>query len=251
MFLVCAFHLLSLTCICLAMPGDKEDLGFFMRQDLKEVCKKFGYDCTVSDGFKIETKDGYIYSFRCTDGKIMKAWSDLKYTTWNIPMDSSQQVPPAGKQGGIVRKPDSNTNAEPRLSDEAEKGKNLYIQILDRYPKLGTLSRKPFLFLDIGSGYIIKSDPLVEIMIPINDWNSLSETDRDLLAKYASGLVNEVKANPFAYSNIPASAPIAPRIRQSVSNMTSYSWIIHEGEIFEDEGEQQMNPGKTLLSGKK
>ncbi len=136
-------------------------------------------------------------------------------------------------------------------NDEAEKGKKLYIQIIDRYPKLGALYRQPFLWLEIGPGYVIKSDPLVEIMIPIKDWNSLSEAERDVLAKYTSSLVNEVKANPFAYSNIPASAPIAPRIRQSVSNMTSDSWIIHEGEIFEDEGEQQMNPGKTLLSGKK
>ncbi len=136
-------------------------------------------------------------------------------------------------------------------SDEVEQGKKIYMQILNRYPKLDVLSRKPFLWLEFNPDYTIKSDPLVEITIPTKDWNSLSEADREFLAKYVSSLVNEVKANPFVYSNIPASAPIAPRIRQSVSNMTSDSWIIHEGELFEDEGEQKMSPGKALLSGKK
>ncbi len=140
-----------------------------------------------------------------------------------------------------------------KTGNKAELGKKLYIQILDRYPKLDR-SFKPSL-----SG-AATSDPLVELLIPIDDWNSLSEADRGLLAIYAASLVNEVKANPFPYANISASAPIAPFIRHNVStNMTSDSWIIKEGEIFElkDVGiigengkEQDMSSGRTLLSGK-
>jgi hypothetical protein len=69
---------------CFAMPGDKEDIGFLLKADLHNVCSRFGYDCTVSDGYKVEGKDGYVYYFRCTNVKLMYGWSDLKYGTWKI-----------------------------------------------------------------------------------------------------------------------------------------------------------------------
>jgi hypothetical protein len=138
---------------------------------------------------------------------------------------------------------DSNTpKADPPLTDEVEQGRKLYMHILDRHPKLDSSYRKPSLF---GAA---TSDPVAAIFLPINDWNSLSEADRGLLAIYAASLVNEVKANPFPYAHIPTSAPFAPRIRQNVSSMTYDSWGIYDGEINEDG--QDMYCGKTILSGK-
>ena len=58
--------------------------------------------------------------------------------------------------------------------------------------------------------------------------------ERDRLATYAASLVDAVRSSPFEFTNIPASAPLAPTIRKRAAAMTSSSWGIMVGAISPD-----------------
>ena len=80
----------------------------------------------------------------------------------------------------------------------------------------------------------LTENPIAIICVPIEDWGTLSEEDRDALSQYAASLVQEVKGKPFEYNQIPANAPIAPMISKNVLNMASNSWGVFAGKFSGD-----------------
>ena len=110
----------------------------------------------------------------------------------------------------------------------AERGKKLHLRILKRHPKIDQFYERPILYAELTN------DPLVVINVPIEDWDSISEKERNLLCKYVASLVNQVRSNPFSYTRIPQNAPIAPRLKENISKMTNKSWGILTGQISED-----------------
>jgi len=110
----------------------------------------------------------------------------------------------------------------------AEQGKELHIRLLKRHTKIDQFYEKPMLYAELSN------DPLVVINLPIEDWDSISADERNLLCEYVASLVNQVRSNPFSYTKIPPDAPIAPRLRANISKMTDKSWGILAGRISED-----------------
>ena len=108
---------------------------------------------------------------------------------------------------------------------KAEEGYELHRQILDRCPETGEFYRNPFVW---GAG---TSTPLCCILVPINDWDSLPDGKKDLLAHYAASFVDRVKADPFRYMSILESSPVAPLLRANVQKMTVDGWGIVVGYI--------------------
>lgn len=109
-----------------------------------------------------------------------------------------------------------------------EQGRELHIKLLKRHAKIDQFYQKPMLYAELTN------DPLVVINLPIEDWDSISGNDRNLLCEYVASLVNQVRSNPFSYTRIPPDAPIAPKLRANISKMTDKSWGILAGRISED-----------------
>ena len=119
--------------------------------------------------------------------------------------------------------------SEPKFSAaQVELGRTLHAKILDKYPRLDRSYRKPRLW---GS---MTSQPVAMIGVPTKDWQKLSKEDKDCLEAYAASLVDEVRASPMEFQEIPESAPIAPMIRENAAAMTSNSWGIMIGAISPD-----------------
>jgi len=110
----------------------------------------------------------------------------------------------------------------------AEQGKELHLRILKRHPQIDQFYERPFLYGELTDS------PLIIISVPMKDWDSISEKERDLLCEYVASLVTQARLSPFSYTKIPQNAPIAPIIKQNVSKMTEKSWGILVGRISED-----------------
>jgi hypothetical protein len=127
---------------------------------------------------------------------------------------------------------DNHTEASARQPtiDEgrAKEGLDLHLRILSKHPKIDYSYAHPLL------NAALTDNPLVAISVPIDDWNSISTDERNLLCEYAASLVSKVRSDPFTYSKVPPEAPAASMIRRNVSMMTSKSWGILAGRISED-----------------
>jgi len=118
-------------------------------------------------------------------------------------------------------------------TSEVEKGRKVHAKIINNHPSITKDHLEPCLW---GA---LTSNPLAIIIVPIDDWAVLSDNDKNLLAAYAASLVETIKSNPFKYSDVPSTAPIANKIQTNVSRMTSTSFGIMAGRI---------NPnGKSIL----
>jgi len=124
----------------------------------------------------------------------------------------------------------------------AEQGKELHLKILKKYPKVDQFYERPILYAELTN------DPLVVISVPIRNWESISEKERNLLCQYVASLVNLVRSNPFSYTRVPQNAPIAPKLRENVSRMTDKSWGILAGRISEDG--RDIYSDKLVITGK-
>jgi len=111
---------------------------------------------------------------------------------------------------------------------DINRGQKLHRKILQRHPRIDSFYYRPLLYGELTSS------PRVIINIPAKDWYSLSEAKKKLLCKYVASLVPKVKANPFRYTRIPSSAPIAWKVRSNITNMTNQSWGIAIGRITPD-----------------
>jgi hypothetical protein len=80
----------------------------------------------------------------------------------------------------------------------------------------------------------LTDQPLAVISVPVKDWQALSKEERESLEAYAASFVDAVRASPFDFTNIPASAPVAPTIRKKAAAMTSSSWGVMTGAISAD-----------------
>jgi hypothetical protein len=106
---------------------------------------------------------------------------------------------------------------------KAQEGQELHRQILSRHLEIGEFYKEPFIW---GAG---TNTPMCSIFVPNENWNSLPENGRELLAHYAASSVDKVKSDPFTYMSILQSAPVAPLVRANVQKMTGESWGIVVG----------------------
>lgn len=158
-------------------------------------------------GYKINAK------FSADSIRLPKFWNRVELAC------DSPDYPKAGdrkSEGNVV----GNT--------PAEQGKELHLKILKKHPKIDQFYARPTLYAELTN------EPLVVINIPIRDWRSISEKEKSILCEYVASLINQVRSNPFSYTRIPQNAPIAPKLRESVSKMTERSWGILAGRISED-----------------
>lgn len=120
--------------------------------------------------------------------------------------------------------------------NSVEAGNILHKQILDRHPKIGSFYCRPLLYAELTD------NPLAAICLPISDWQTLTESERASICAYTSSLVEEVKAQPFKFTQIPPTAPVASMLRGKVARMTKESYGILIGRITDD--------GRDILSDK-
>ena len=121
------------------------------------------------------------------------------------------------------------TPAPPKFSAaQVDAGRALHAQILGRHPGVDQFYKSATLW-----GATTES-PLAVISVPSADWRALSSAEQESLKAYAASCVEAVRASPFSYTNIPASAPLAPTIRQKAAAMTANSWGIMAGAISSD-----------------
>ena len=124
----------------------------------------------------------------------------------------------------------------------AEQGKAIHLRILKRHPQIDQFYERPFLYGEATDS------PLIVISVPIKDWESISSKERDSLCEYVASLVTQARLSPFSYTEIPQTAPFAPKLRENVSKMTDRSWGILVGQISEDG--RDINSDKLLKTGK-
>jgi len=72
-------------------------------------------------------------------------------------------------------------------------------------------------------------EPKASIMVPLDAWKTLNDADRLGLMHYAASLVEPMRKNPFAYCQIPATAPAADMVRKNAGKMGPRSWVIYGG----------------------
>jgi len=110
-----------------------------------------------------------------------------------------------------------------------EQGKKLHLAILDKHRKIDKFYREPFV------NGILTSTPLLCISVPENDWESLPESKKSMLAAYVASLLDNLKSDPFMYYNgVDANAPAAPTALKNIKKMSSESWGIMVGRISPD-----------------
>jgi hypothetical protein len=123
--------------------------------------------------------------------------------------------------------------AEPEIN-KSKQGHDLHLRILASNPRIDKFYRQPFIH---GA---LSNKPVCCISVPVVNWRSLSEPEKQALKNYASSLVNQVKADPFKYSGVAVNAPVAPNVRRNVAAMSNNSWGIIVGKISPD--------GRDILS---
>ena len=139
-----------------------------------------------------------------------------------------------GEPGSVGARADRQAVPAPALAAskfsvvQVEAGRALHALILGRHPGVERFYKRATLW-----GAMTES-PLVIISVPSADWRALSSAEQESLKAYAASCVEAVRASPFSYTNIPASAPLAPTIRQKAAAMTANSWGIMAGAISSD-----------------
>ena len=113
-------------------------------------------------------------------------------------------------------------------SEGIKEGRTIHLEILARHKKLDKFYQEPYLWGEVTS------KPLCCISLPIEDWESLPEKDKDSLASYAASLVKKIKADPFKYAKVSLNASLASVVRTKVVAMTDDSWGIMVGSISPD-----------------
>lgn len=130
-------------------------------------------------------------------------------------------------------------------TNQATEGEKLFMQILNRYPKLDPVYRKPMLLCAATTA------PYVALSVPIGEWKSLSEYQKHLLCLYTKSFMSKIKNHPFSYipSGLSQSAPIAPMVRKYAYAMSSSNWEIDGCRITSDG--RDMDYVVTLVKGSK
>ena len=72
--------------------------------------------------------------------------------------------------------------------------------------------------------------PVVSTVFDQAIWGNLSTEEKKALALYTSSRIPEVRQSPGKFMRIPSTAPIYPRIVDSVSNLCDDCWVIIIGE---------------------
>lgn len=114
------------------------------------------------------------------------------------------------------------------LSESIKEGRAIHLGILASHKKIDRFYREPYLWGEATS------KPLCLISVPANDWESLAEKKKELLARYAASLVKKVKADPFKYAKVSPNTPLSSVVRGNVAVMTDDSWGIMVGSISAD-----------------
>jgi hypothetical protein len=127
------------------------------------------------------------------------------------------------------------------LPSAAQRGKALHLALLARHKGLDRTYRTP----NIEGA--MTPDPVCVIHLTVDDWSGLAPAQKRDLADYISSMVAVMKTDPMKYTGIPASAPMAPRIRENVERMTATSWEIVTGAIIS--GGRDICSDRTVLSG--
>ena len=131
--------------------------------------------------------------------------------------------------------PSQNIQANNSTSSEVYMaGQNIHKSMLSKYKRLDHINYSPYI-LGIGT-----ENPKCCIAVPIKEWKSATNKNRDILKKYAEHNINIVKADPFKYAGDLNPVPsIADQFRANVARMGGNSWCIEAGRITAD--------GKTIL----
>lgn len=121
-------------------------------------------------------------------------------------------------------------------------GKNVHKSMLIKYKHLDHINYSPYI-LGIGT-----ENPKCCIAVPIKEWKSATNKNREILRKYAEYNVNIVKADPFKYAGDLNPVPsIADKFKANAARMGSNSWCIEAGSVTSDGKTIQIE--KTVASG--
>lgn len=88
------------------------------------------------------------------------------------------------------------------------------------FQKLKAKGAAQLLFGSMGS-------PSWALYIPASEWKKLNKDEKAGLGRYASSMVNRVKAAPEAYAGIPPSAPAFNIAKRNIARMDDGSWSIN------------------------
>jgi len=77
----------------------------------------------------------------------------------------------------------------------------------------------------------VTPEPRASIAVPLDAWKALGGDERAELMHYAASLVEPMRKDPFAFCQIPTSAPAAGMVRENAGKMGPWSWVIHGGRL--------------------
>ncbi len=116
----------------------------------------------------------------------------------------------------------------------AREGRVVHARLMKKYPGLE---------MDLHGG--VGSPAKLVLYIPRDAWRALPDRDRVALSYFAESQIAHVRANPAAYSDIPATAPAWPMIRSAFSAICDNCWEIAGGRYVRSR--RTMKVDDTLL----
>lgn len=72
--------------------------------------------------------------------------------------------------------------------------------------------------------------PMVTLLLPRTEWNSLDEKGKENVKAYTKSLIPLVRANPTAYVDIPPTAPIYEEFVRKTKSMCTDCWQVEVGQ---------------------